>query len=222
MRARKLLYAVVCLAVVCPVLHRLAVTPAYAEADESRLPEATDALFARMERVAAGVTTISSGFIQEKHLAVFRSVVSSKGRFYFQKPGLLRWETTEPVASGFVLNGYTGRRWHQRTGKEETFDIRRDPVMKIVAEQILAWAKPDFPWLRKEYRVRVLSEEPLSLRLDPRNGQAVGAPDHLRIVLDAEGKHVRTVEIREKDGDSTQIRFVDTLLNRPIPPSLFE
>jgi outer membrane lipoprotein-sorting protein len=190
-------------------------------ADETGLPEASDALFARMERAAAEVRTISSGFLQEKRLAVFRSVVSSRGRFHFQKPLLLRWETTEPFASGFVLNGDSGRRWHERTGKEERFDVRRDPVMKAVTEQILAWAKPDFSWLRKEYRIQVLSEAPPAFRLSPRADSAE-APDHVRITLSADGRHVRVVEIREKDGDSTVIRFVDTVLNRPIPPSLFE
>lgn len=202
------------------VLLSVLASPAHPGPAEPPPPDATDALFARMEREAAGVSTISSDFVQEKHLAMFRRVVSSKGRFHFQKPDRLRWETTEPVASGFVLTGNTGRRWHQRTGKEEHFDIRRDPVMKIVSDQILAWAKPDIAWLRKEYRIRVLAEQPLSLRLDPLVPGA-GAPDHIRIGFDADGKVVRTVEIHDKDGDSTVIRFVDTVVNRPIAPDLF-
>jgi len=196
--------------------------PAFPASAEPQGRDVPESLYARMERAAAGVSTISSDFVMEKHLAMFRKAVTSKGRFLFRKPDLLRWETTEPVASGFVLNGNEGRRWHERTGGEERFDVRRDPVMRIVSEQILAWAKPDFAWLRKEYRIRLLSEDPLSLRLDPLSPSGAGMPDHLRITLSADERTVRTVEIHDKDGDFTVIRFVGTVLNRPIPPSLFE
>jgi outer membrane lipoprotein-sorting protein len=197
-------------------------SPAFPAPREPPPQDATDAMFARLEQAAAEVRTISSGFVQEKRLAMFKTVVSSKGRFYFQKPDRLRWETTEPVASGFVLNGNKGRRWHQRTGRDEPFDIRREPIMKIVSDQILAWAKPDIARLRKEYRIRVLAEDPLSLRLDPISAAAAGTPDHLRITISPDGRYVRTVEIREKDGDSTVIRFIDTVVNRPIAPERFE
>jgi outer membrane lipoprotein-sorting protein len=191
-----------------------AASPAFPAPGDPKPPDASAELFGRMEREAADVKTISSDFIQEKHLAMFRKVVTSRGRFLYQKPDRLRWESTEPVASGFVLNGTRGRRWHQRTGREERFDIGSEPVMKIVSEQILAWAKPDFARLQREYRIRV--------RLDPLSAPAAGAPDHLRISFSPDGKFVQTVEIHEKDGDSTRIRFVDTVVNRPIAPSLFE
>ncbi len=200
-----------------------AASPALPGPDEPKeREEAAAELFGRMEREAVEVRTISSDFIQEKHLAMFQKVVSSKGRFLFQKPDRLRWESTEPVASGFVLNGTRGRRWHQRTGRDERFDIGSEPVMKIVSEQILAWAKPDFARLRREYRIRILSEEPLTLRLDPLSAPGAGAPDHLRISFGPDRRFVRSVEIHEKDGDSTRILFVDTVVNRPIAPSLFE
>jgi outer membrane lipoprotein-sorting protein len=185
-------------------------------------PDATADLFRRLEKAAAGVTTVASDFIQEKHLAMFHQAIRSRGRFRFRKPDSLRWEYTEPVASGFVLNGTRGRRWHERTGSDERFDVRRDPVMKIVSEQILAWAKPDFDWLRREYRIRVLSDSPPTLRLEPQAPPGAGTPDHLRIVFSPDGRSVRTVEIHDRDGDFTVIRFVDTVVNGPIAPDQFE
>jgi len=197
-------------------------SPAFPEPGAPQPPDAAAALFSRMERAAGEVKTISSDFVQEKRLAIFEKVISSRGLFRFQKPDRLRWESTEPVASGFVLNGNKGRRWHQRTGKVEHFDIRREPVMKIVSDQILAWAKPDFAFLRREYRIRVLAEHPLSLRLDPLSPPAAGMPDHLRITFSPDDRYVRTVEIHEKDGDSTVIRFIGTIVNQPIDPDQFQ
>ena len=86
---------------------------------------ASEALFASLQKSAGGVNTLASDFVQEKHLSMFKSAMSSKGRFYFMKPDRLRWELTAPVASGFVLKGEKGRRWHQRTGRTESFNINQ-------------------------------------------------------------------------------------------------
>jgi len=64
---------------------------------------AVDGVLARLEREAAKVTTLSSDFVQEKHLAMFAEVMTSKGRFAYARPDRLRWELLEPVATGFVL-----------------------------------------------------------------------------------------------------------------------
>ncbi len=190
-------------------------------AGETSAPAGSAALFSSLERTAGGVKTLSSDFVQEKHLSMFKTVLSSKGRFYFSKPDLLRWELTAPVASGFVLKGEKGRRWHERTGRTESFQISQEPVMKLVSEQLFAWAKADFQWLKKEYRISVLSESPVALRLEPRSAASAEFLHHLLINFSADGRYVRSVELHEKDGDFTRIRFVNTAVNKPLSADLF-
>jgi outer membrane lipoprotein-sorting protein len=178
-------------------------------------------VFSRLEKTAGEVKGLTSDFVQEKHLSMFKTVIISKGRFNFSKPDKLRWELTSPVASGFVLNGGKGRRWHERTGRSENFDINQEPVMKLVSDQLFAWAKADFTSLRREYRISVLSESPVSLRLEPLSAAAAGFLDHLLISFSADGRYVRSVEVHEKDRDFTRIRFINTAVNKPLPPDLF-
>ena len=111
-------------------------------------PADLDRVLAGLARSAAGIETLSSDFVQEKYLAVFQDALVSRGRFYYRKPDKLRWELRSPLVSGFALDGNRGRRWRGAEEKSESFDIRQDPVMKVVAEQLLAWARPDFPWLQ--------------------------------------------------------------------------
>lgn len=179
------------------------------------------ALFNALERTAGSVKTLSSDFVQEKHLAIFKTVLNSKGRFYFSKPDLLRWELTAPVASGFVLRGDKGRRWHERTGRSESFQISQEPIMKLVSEQLFAWGKADFAWLKKEYRITVLGESPVALRLEPRSAATAGFLNHLLITFSTDGRYVRSVELHEKDGDFTRIKFVNTVVNKPLQADLF-
>ena len=180
------------------------------------------AVFGSLERTAGGANTLASDFVQEKHLAIFKTVMTSRGRFAFMKPDRLRWELTAPVASGFVIEGERGRRWHQRTGRSESFQIGQDPVMKLVSDQLFAWARADFGWLAREYRISVLKDAPAALRLEPRSAVAAGFLHHLLITFSADGRYVKSVEVHEKDGDFTRIRFVNVAVNRPLKADLFQ
>lgn len=188
---------------------------------ETPPPTASAALFSSLEQTAGGVNTLSSDFVQEKHLSMFKTVMSSKGRFYFSKPDRLRWELVTPVASGFVLKGEKGKRWHQRTGRTENFQISQEPVMKLVSDQLFAWARADFGWLKREYRITVLNEAPAALRLEPRSAATAGFLNHLLINFSADGRYVKSVEVHEKDGDFTRIKFINTLVNKPLQADLF-
>ena len=184
-------------------------------------PPGNAALFATLERTAGSVQTLASDFVQEKYLGMFKTVLSSKGRFYFRRPDALRWELTAPVASGFVLKGEHGRRWHERTGRTESFQISQEPIMKLVSDQLFAWARADFSWLEQEYRISVLSEAPVALRLEPRSAAVAGFLRYLLINFSADGRYVRSVELHELDGDYTRINFVNTAVNKPLPADLF-
>jgi len=188
---------------------------------ETLTPDGPATIFSSLERTAGAVRTISSDFVQEKHLSMFKTVLVSKGRFYFSKPDLLRWELTAPVASGFVLKGENGRRWHERTGRAENFQISQEPVMKLVSDQLFAWARADFQWLKKEYRITVLGESPVALRLEPRSAATAGFLHHLLITFSTDGRYVRSVELHEKDGDFTRIKFVNAAVNKPLQADLF-
>ncbi|UFS69363.1 outer membrane lipoprotein carrier protein LolA [Geomonas sp. RF6] len=180
-----------------------------------------ESVFQQLQRTASGVRTLSSDFVQEKHLSMFKTVVSSKGRFNFNKPDQLRWEITAPVASGFVLKGDKGRRWHAHTGRTESFQISQEPVMKLVADQLLSWAQADFARIQKEYRITVLDDAPVSLRLEPTSATTAGFLRYLLVSFSPDGRYVRTVEVHEQDGDFTRIKFVNTAVNKPLKADLF-
>ncbi|WP_432822808.1 outer membrane lipoprotein carrier protein LolA [Trichloromonas sp.] len=182
---------------------------------------ALDRILTELERSAAGIETLASDFVQEKHLEMFQETLVSRGRFYFSKPDKLRWEMTEPVASGFLLNGDSGQRWHERAGAAVPFDIAREPGMRLIAEQLLAWARVDIVWLVQQYRMTLVSETPVTLKLVPLQAGAEAFLDYLQISFDPQRRHVETVEVHEPGGDSTRIVFSGTELNQPLDPALF-
>ncbi len=194
------------------------IAPVSAEEDPGL---ALDRILAELEISAAGIKTLASDFVQEKHLEMFQETLVSTGRFSFAQPDKLRWEMLEPVASGFLLNGSSGKRWHQRAGAAVPFDIDREPGMKLITEQLLAWARVDIVWLVQQYRMTLVSEEPVILKLVPLRPGAEQFLDYLQISFDAKRRYVETVEVHEPGGDFTCIQFAETELNQPLDPALF-
>ena len=200
----------------CLIIAALLMVCCWPIASKAGEPEALAAL----QRRAAEVTTIQSDFVQEKHLAIFNEVLVSKGRFFYVRPDRLRWELTEPVAAGFALNGKQGRRWNTRSGQSQSFELAREPVMKLVADQLFAWTGADFDRMRTSYRIIVAQQAPVTLRLEPLAG-AAGFLDHLQVAFSADGQHLTTVEVYERGGDFTRIRFLNTVINAPLDNKLF-
>jgi len=173
-----------------------------------------------IERSAAGVNSLSALFTQERSLASFRHKLVSRGRFWFQRPDRLRWETTEPVAAGFALDGGKGRRWNETTGQREDISPG-DPLAGAVAGQIMAWTTGDVPLLRRQYEISLLSSDPLVLRLTPRSEGMRRVIDRLEIAFAPDRSAVRTVAILERGGDSTRIAFFGAEINPSLPDGLF-
>jgi outer membrane lipoprotein-sorting protein len=197
------------------ILLLLGLVPAAGAAPET----AVDNMLAQLKQASADVQSLQSDFVQEKHLAIFRESLKSEGTFHFIRPDRLRWEVLTPARTGFVLRAGEGRRWHERTGRSEPFSVDRDPVMKIVAEQLFAWAGGDFDRLRRQYAISLVTASPVTLRLAPLAADRF--LDHLQVTFAADRRHVAIVELHERGGDFTRIRFRNAQVNAPLPEDLF-
>lgn len=180
------------------------------------------AVFARLQAAAATTGSLASEFIQEKQLAIFSETLRSTGLFYYRQPGHLRWELLTPVASGFVLRDQQGERWNRLSQETGSFRIDRDPLMGIIAQQLLAWAKVDIDWLHSRYRIELLAEQPVRLQLFPRDQGEAGFIEQLQILFSAENSHVELVEMFEAGGDKTLLRFEKVQINQPLPATAFQ
>jgi outer membrane lipoprotein-sorting protein len=188
---------------------------------KQRAANKKERIFSRIARATSGVKTIASDFLEEKHLAMLQEAVFSKGRFYFEKPDGLRWELIEPGSAGFAVQGTRAKRWRGKKGTSKVFDIHEAPGIKAFTDQVFAWVRADFEWLEQGYRISVVQEDPVALKLVPRATSEQDYLHHLRIVFADDLSHVRMVEIHEADGDFTRIRFENIVVNGPRRKELF-
>lgn len=177
---------------------------------------------AELRHAARKVKTLQSDIVQEKHLQMFAETLESHGRFMFARPANLRWEMLEPVASGFVLRGTAGRRWNAVSEEVDSFSVDSDPVMGVVAQQLLAWARVDMEWLTTRYSMEVLAAEPVTLRLRPRDAAEAEMIESLTIEFSPQRSHVAEVVMREQGGDWTRMRFTHVEVNAGLPAYAFQ
>ncbi len=178
-------------------------------------------LLAELKLAAAETKTLSSDFTQEKYLEIFSEKLLSEGRFVYQKPDQLRWELLTPVASGFVLRGDQGERWNSLSQEQESFSIKTDPIMGMIVQQLLAWARVDLDWLQSRYRMELQAAEPVVIHLYPLDPGEVTFIEYLQIQFAADRRHVAEVLMVEQEGDSTLIRFVNVEINADLPADAF-
>ena len=170
---------------------------------------------------ASSVQTLSSDFSQERHLSMLKEPLISTGKFAYEKPDHLYWEIEKPSPLGFLLQGDKGKRWSGNAKVTEPLEINQEPMIRAIVEQVFAWTRADFTWLEKRYRISLMEETSHSLKLIPLSFQEKKFLTHITITFSEDWTRVRSVELHEKGGDFTRLRFFNTLLNPSLPKDLF-
>ena len=178
--------------------------------------------FARIEKTVSTVHAVASEFRQERRLAMLKEPLISSGRFNYEKPDKLRWEFLSPDPSGFLVNGKLAKQWKGKNNPPEAFDLQQNPVIQLIVDQLLTWTKADFAWIEQRYTVSVVKENPISLKLVPRSSKEKQYIDHILVSFEAETDYSNAVDIIEKGGDSTRIRFFNMIINNSPQKELFE
>lgn len=181
------------------------------------LPE----VLAQLKQEAARTETLQGHFVQEKTLVMFDQTLRSEGVLYYQAPDHLRWELLTPTASGFIIQGSRGVNWNSVSGRVQRFSVEDDPVMGMIAGQLLAWTRMDMDWLEQRYRLELVATSPVTLHLYPRDVAEAGFITRIRVTFASRLEHVTEVLMEEQQGDSTRLHFVETKRNQPLADGIF-
>lgn len=186
---------------------------------QTDFPVDQEALFARIARSAAEIDTIKCDFHQERRVSGFQKELVSRGLFYYQKPDRLRLDQREPLKAGFIVNGKKLKKWRGQE-RPQVSNVSKDRGISTFAEQVFAWSRADFDWLRKRYAITVLDAQLPVLKLVPLSDEERRFVQGIKISFARPGE-IREVEIREKGDDFLRITFDKTVLNGQIDPELF-
>jgi outer membrane lipoprotein-sorting protein len=191
-------------------------------AGSAKAAPGVDELLARIEKSSSVVNTLAGEFTQKNRLKMFKQEITSKGRFFYQRPRKVRWEYTEPDPSTMVLDGDTAT---LRTPgvPAQTFDLAKDPVMRAVFDQLLLWVGAgSLSRAKADYALSAGGTDaaPL-LTLTPNPGGPI-AKAFKRIDLELDKDLLlKTILLVEPNGDEKKIVFSKMTRNAKLPADAF-
>lgn len=160
------------------------------------------------------VKTLTSNFVEEKHLALLSSPVQSNGTLTFDKAAQkLRWQYQTPFENGFLI---------EKNRISRLKNNQKQPIQnamgRLMAGQMLQWLTLDFDTLSKTYHVALNGQE-ITFTPRDKNNQAV---KKITVWLDEKDPRlVHRVKMDSPNGDFVLWRFSNTQLNVSIKDGAF-
>ncbi|MEI6174749.1 MAG: outer membrane lipoprotein carrier protein LolA [Bacteroidota bacterium] len=174
----------------------------------------------QVKQVAQNTQTISSNFIQEKEMSMITEKITSKGKFYFKKEKMLRWEYMEPFSYLIIIRNDDISVIDENQVSQ--FNVKSNKVYLEINRIILGSIQgtllndeknflPDFFENQSSFIVVL---KPLSARLKE-------SLKEIKIHFNRKDYSVDQIEMFEPGGDRTRITFTSKKLNQPIADEKF-
>ncbi|MCH8147699.1 MAG: outer membrane lipoprotein carrier protein LolA [Planctomycetes bacterium] len=186
--------------------------------DEFQSPNADfHARLEAVDRLAASITDLTSRFVEQKHTALLKKPMVSKGRVRM-KGSHTRWETDAPHRTTMLMDAKRVRIHYPRRKVVEVYPID-DQLRQLFVSPVPRWAplrdrffvEPipagDVP---DEYQDR---ERFLAVRLTAKDDSLQRFVARVDVVLDTTTGCAARVDMIDGDGERTTITFSETTTN---------
>ncbi|MBI5664968.1 MAG: outer membrane lipoprotein carrier protein LolA [Nitrospirae bacterium] len=174
-------------------------------------------LLIQMEKQSSDFNSLKTDFTQEKDLAVFRNKIIIKGRIYLQKPRTVAWHVDEPLKYSVLITDKLIRQWDEDTNQVQEIPLSKNPMFRVVIDQLTAWFSGRYVQLLDDYTVSSKKTNPLEIEFIPREtGNMKKIIKAITVTFREDRKYLQKVQFDEVSGDSTTITFKNTIFNAPI------
>jgi outer membrane lipoprotein-sorting protein len=176
--------------------------------------------WASIRSAARQITTVQADFVQTKHLKMLARPIASEGKFFYRRPGEIRWEYSTPIKSVLISNKQGVRRVTWRDGRYRAdTDAKLKPLQTVLGQMEL-WLRGDFDQ-SAEFVPKLEPGPPARVKLVPRDkglGQFISV---VYVVLSETPGVVDTIEIWEGPGAVTRLKLKSVKLNQPLTARVF-
>ncbi len=174
----------------------------------------------KFQQAGNSITTIKSDFVQEKNLSMMEEKIVSKGQFYYKKDKKVRLEYTSPFKYLMVING--DNVVIQDESRTNRFSAKSNKMFRQI-NQIMVDCLSGAVLNNPDYSVSSYENKTqYALSLNPKSKLMKEFFEGILIFVDKKTNAVLRVEMNEKSGDNTIMKFSNTLLNQPVADGVFE
>ena len=175
-----------------------------------------DEVVKRLKEVQEKTKDFSADLHQEKKLSLMKEKIVSRGRIRFKKPDKVSIEFFHPESSQMVFDGKTVLLYYKEEKLAERYSLRSNPM----AERYLLFSKDPFQEKLAEWRILEDRESFLVMEIIPKVKDPLFVKTRLRV--SKKDWMVIGMEMIEKNGDTTSIRYSNMKVNTGLTDSDFE
>jgi len=189
----------------------LYITPVFAQDIKSDFLE-------RMKMVNAETSSIESDFVQERTLSIMEDVLISSGKFYYKKPGLMKWDQLLPSPYYFIVNGNKVIRFD---GKKRKVIPASSPQVSHFKDFILGTVNGTMFESKEFLSTFSRIDDEVTVILLPQQREMKKRIEKIQLIFAYDKMVLMELIIFEKGGDSTAIYFSDQKFNSISDSSIF-
>lgn len=168
----------------------------------------------------SNMKTMSTDFVQEKHLEILDEMVVSKGQLYMKQPNLVSWIYTTPTTFQILITE-TKTFIKTENGLNE-FDNSSNQMFKLINELITQTFSGEIinrtDFTKKAY----VEGEFYRVDMKPTKGEIVDYMQTVSIYFNKTSLAMTKVKMTEPEGDYTNIKFVNLKVNGTIDDQVFK
>jgi len=179
-------------------------------------PMGADEVVKRLKEVQEKTKDFSADLHQEKKLSLMKEKIVSRGRIRFKKPDKVSIEFFHPESSQMVFDGKTVLLYYKEEKLAERYSLRSNPM----AERYLLFSKDPFQEKLAEWRILEDRGSFLVMEIIPKVKDPLFVKTRLRV--SKKDWMVIGMEMIEKNGDTTSIRYSNMKVNIGLTDSDFE
>jgi len=181
-----------------------------------------EALVERVQHEQQGLETLEARFVQRQESSMLLEPEESSGTFSYSAPDRVRWEYTAPNPISVVIAGEQMTTWYRDLGRAEQLAIGRysSQVFKYLGASGSLDTLLDYFTVTARFPQQ--PGDPYRLVLKPRYERIAKRLDSMTLWIDPERFLPVRLRYVAADGDVTEYRFEELVVNGEIPAERFE
>lgn len=177
-----------------------------------------NALKTSVRQQADATTTITSNFVQYKHLDFLSDDIESKGKLAFKAPDRVKWEYIEPFSYAIIFKNKT--LYINDDGNKSNMDVGGNKIFTQLNQLITASIRGDL-FEDDQFDIAYFKQDGNSLvHFMPKDAQFAGFIKAFHMTFNPAGEVIE-VKMIEPSDDYTQIVFSGRKTNQPLSDADF-
>ena len=169
--------------------------------------------------VSSKIKTLSTDFVQYKHMDFLAKDIETSGRMAFKQPNLLHWQYKKPYSYSITFKN--GKILINDEGKKSAMDVGSSKIFGKLNKLIAGSVSGDM-FDDKEFIITYFKTKTNNVaRLIPKDAALKKYIKQIELTFNKEDAMVEQVRLVESSDDYTRIVFKNRILNAKIDDSVF-